>query len=258
MVHGYGCLAADPLCFPEQDIVARQAEDVVHDVALAPAHQVLAREATCAAQQDVDVGPSFADHPDDAADLVARAPGAVDVGGSELGEQEMAAAEDVEGQETAVFVVAVEEGVLLAPMGLHVGGVDIEGDARGRRLVGVEKQGDEQVGEFLEVCGDLMVPAIAGVPGVLDAVQRRFAGQRRRAFTGGRRRLAAAIGEELARRIVAQGVVIVDVFIAQGDARDPLGQEGGKGVDRPGRVTPVAKAVRHAFEQAYPACLLAQ
>ena len=27
---------------------------------------------------------------------------------------------------------------------------------------------------------------------------------------------------------------------------------------RPGRVTPVAKAVRHAFEQAYPACLLAQ
>ena len=67
---------------------------------------------------------------------------------------------------------------------------------------------------------------------MLDAVQRRFAGQRRRAFTGGRRRLAAAIGEELARRIVAQGVVIVDVFIAQGDARDPLGQESGKGVDR--------------------------
>ena len=27
-----------------------------------------------------------------------------------------------------------------------------------------------------------MVPAIAGLPGVLDAVQRRFAGQRRRAF----------------------------------------------------------------------------
>ena len=41
----------------------------------------------------------------------------------------MAAAEDIEGQETAVFVIAVEEGVLLAPVGLHVGGVDIEGDA---------------------------------------------------------------------------------------------------------------------------------
>ena len=169
--------------------------------------------------------------------IIARTPGAIDVGGSELGEQDMAAAEDIERQEAAVFVIAVEEGVLLAPMGLHVGGVggvDIEGDARGRHLVGVEKQGDEQVGEFLEVGGDLMVPAIAGVPGVLDAVQRRFAGQRRRAFTGGRRRLAAAIGEELARRIVAQRVVIVDVFIAQGDARDPLGQESGKGVD-PGR-----------------------
>ena len=190
--HGHGGLAPGMAGFLEQDIVARQAEDIVHGIALAPAHQVLAREAAVAAQQDVDVGPSFADHPDDAADLVARAPGAVDVGGSELGEQEMAAAEDVERQEAAVFVKAVEEGVLLAPMGLHVGGVDIEGDARGRCLVGVEKQGDEQVGEFLEVGGDLMVPAIAGVPGVLDAVQRRFAGQRRRAFTGARRRLAAA------------------------------------------------------------------
>ena len=116
--HGYGGLAADPLCFLEQDIVARQAEDVIHGISLAPTHQVLAREAAVAAQQDVDVGPTFADHPDDAADLVARTPGAIDVGGSELGEQEMAAAEDIEGQETAVFVIAVEEGVLLAPVGL--------------------------------------------------------------------------------------------------------------------------------------------
>ncbi len=154
--HGYGGFAADPLCFLEQDIVARQAEDVIHGISFAPTHQVLAREAAVAAQQDVDVGPSFADHPDDAfadhpddafadhpddaADLVARTPGAIDVGGSELGEQEMAAAEDIEGQETAVFVIAVEEGVLLAPMGFHVGGVDIEGDARaasgGRRETG--------------------------------------------------------------------------------------------------------------------------
>ena len=69
--HGHGGLAAGPLCFPEQDIVACQAEDVIHGISLAPAHQVLAREAAVAAQQDVDVGPSFADHPDDAPDLVA-------------------------------------------------------------------------------------------------------------------------------------------------------------------------------------------
>ena len=137
--------------FLEQDLVALQAENIVHGVALAPAHQVLAREAAVAAQQDVDVGPSFADHPDDAADLVARAPGAVDVGGSELYEQEMAAAEDVERQEAAVFVIAVEEGVLLAPMGLHVGGVAIERDARGRRLVGVEKQVSNRLESFLRL-----------------------------------------------------------------------------------------------------------
>ena len=86
--------------------------------------------------------------------------------------QEMAAAEDIEGQETAVFVIAVEEVVLLAPMGFHVGGVDIEGDARGRRLVGVEKQGDEQVGEFLEVWDHLVIAAVAGFPGLFQPVQR--------------------------------------------------------------------------------------
>ena len=42
--HGHGGLAADPLCFLEQDIVASQAEDVIHGISLAPAHQVLARE----------------------------------------------------------------------------------------------------------------------------------------------------------------------------------------------------------------------
>ena len=83
--HGHGGLAADPLCFPEQDIVARQAEDIVHGVALAPAHQVLAREAAVAAQQDVDLGPAFADHRDDAANLVAARLAAVLAGESPVG-----------------------------------------------------------------------------------------------------------------------------------------------------------------------------
>ena len=102
--HGHGGLAADPLCFLEQDIVASQAEAVIHGISLAPAHQVLAREAAVAAQQDVDIGPAFPDHRDDAPDLVARTPGAIDVGGSELGEQEMAAAEDIEGQQDGAFL----------------------------------------------------------------------------------------------------------------------------------------------------------
>ena len=73
-----------------------------------------------------------------------------------------------------------------------------------------------------------MVSALAGIPGMLDAVQRGLAGKRRWRFAVGRG-LAAAAGQELARRIVAQGVVVVDVFIAQGDAGNPLSQEGGKG-----------------------------
>ena len=99
--HGYGCLAPGTAGFLEQDLVARQAEDVIHGISFALAHQVLAREAAVAAQQDVDLGPAFPDHRDDAPGLVARTPGAIDVGGSELGEQEMAAAEDIEGQGAA-------------------------------------------------------------------------------------------------------------------------------------------------------------
>ena len=75
-------------------------------------------------------------------------------------------------RQTAVFVIAVEEGVLLAPMGFHVGGVDIEGDARGRRLVGVEKQGDEQVGEFPEVGDHLVDSGGCRFPRIVQSAQR--------------------------------------------------------------------------------------
>ena len=71
-----------------------------------------------------------------------------------------------------MFVIAVEEGVLLAPMGFHVGGVDIEGDARGRRVVGVEEQRDEQVGEALEIGDHLVIAVVAGFPGLFQPVQR--------------------------------------------------------------------------------------
>ena len=68
-----------------------------------------------------------------------------------------------------MFVIAVEEGVLLAPVGLHVGGVDIEGDARGRRVAGVEEQRDEQVGEALEIGDHLVIAAVAGFPRIVPA-----------------------------------------------------------------------------------------
>ena len=85
----------------DHTIAAPCTKAVIHGISFAPTHQVLAREAAVAAQQNVDVGPAFADHPDDAADRFARTLGAIDVGGSELGEQEMAAAEDIEGQGAA-------------------------------------------------------------------------------------------------------------------------------------------------------------
>jgi len=64
--------------------VARQAEQVVDAVRLAPGHQVLAREAAVRAQQNARVGPTLADTLGDPFHLLDRAGRGVDVGPPQL------------------------------------------------------------------------------------------------------------------------------------------------------------------------------
>ena len=56
----------------------------------------------------------------------------------------MPAAEHIERQITVVVVIAVEETLFLMPVQRVVGGVEVEGDLRRRRRMGVEKQIDKQ------------------------------------------------------------------------------------------------------------------
>jgi hypothetical protein len=56
----------------------------------------------------------------------------------------MPAAEHIERQIAVVVVIAGEETLLLMPVQRVVGGVEVKGDLRWRRRMGVEKQIDKQ------------------------------------------------------------------------------------------------------------------
>ena len=69
----------------------------------------------------------------------------------------MPAAEHIERQIAVGVVITVEETLFLMPMQRIVGGVEIEGDLRWRRRMGVEKQLDKQPLDRRRVIADLVV-----------------------------------------------------------------------------------------------------
>ena len=81
-----------------QSLVARQTEQKVHKVRLAPSDQRLAGEAGITTQQDAGLRPAQADPRHDPRDLLHRPGRAVDVGPPQPGRQQMTTAEDVERQ----------------------------------------------------------------------------------------------------------------------------------------------------------------
>ncbi len=112
----------------DEPIVARQPEQKVHAVRLAPSHQLLAREAAVGAHQNAHKRPTAANVGDDARDLLHRSPRGVDVGAPQLGGQQMAPAEHVERQVAVAVVIAMEEPPLLLAMHGIVGRIEIKDD----------------------------------------------------------------------------------------------------------------------------------
>jgi hypothetical protein len=109
-----------------------------------------------------------------------------------------------------------------------VGGVQIQDDLPGRlAAVGLQEQIDEQGFDGRAVMADLVIAAGLGpgsdVRGQLQPVQGALARHRR---------AVGAPGLELARqdrhhRVMAQVVVVVQVFIPQGQPKYPLAHQGG-------------------------------
>jgi len=121
----------------------------------------------------------------------------------------MPAAEDVERQVAVAIVIAVEEPAFLVAVDRIVGGVEIEDDLPGCRLVRLDEDIHEQPLDGRRIVGDLVV-ARRLRSAQLQTVQRALARQWR---TGGtpRRQLAP---KHRHYRIVAQIIVVVHVLIA--------------------------------------------
>ena len=226
--------------------VARQAEDVVDPVVLAPSHQRLAGEARVGAEHDLHRRPTGADLPDDLRHLLDRAGAGVDVGAPQLGRQKVVAAEDVERQVAVAVVIAVEEAALLASVQRVVGGVEIEHQPLRRALVGVEKQVHEQRLDHAGVMADAPI-AMRSLGRVLQTVQRRLARQRR---TIPATRLQTA-QNRAQNRIVAQLVLVQKVFVAQRNPEHALAHQRLHIVHHTIRRATVRKAIRNPLHQTY-------
>ena len=232
----------------DEPVVAGDADDVVHAVVLAPGHDLLADVGGVGPHQDPEPRPPAAELADDAGELVERARGGVGVAGPEHGAQRVRAAEDVERQQAVVAVVAVEGVALLAAVHPVIRRVDVEHEPRGGQP---SRPGlDEEVGEErlkrLGVVGDPVIAPRLPVPGrMLEAVQRALARQRRAALAPS----TELVGQQRQQRVVAQGVVIVEVLVAQREARDPLSHQGPDRVLRQTRIAPVRETGGHPVEQ---------
>ncbi len=151
-------------------------------------------------------------------DLLDRAGGGIDVGAPQLRRQQMAAAEDVQRQIAVAVVVAVEEAAFLMAVQRIVGGIEVERDLRRRPWHG--RRGTDRrtaprwrryrrrscrSGSVRPGCSSrrfsVLLPA-SGAQSVRPAVE--LAGQHRH------------------HRIMAQFVVVVEVFVAQRNADNAL------------------------------------
>lgn len=114
----------------------------------------------------------------------------------------------------------MEEAPLLMPVQRVVGGIEVKDDLLRRPLVRFQEQRHRQRLDRRRVIGDLVV-ARWFLPAQLQPVQRRLAGHRRTVVAPDRK-LAR---QHRHQRIVPQLVMVVEVFIAERDAEDPLADQ---------------------------------
>jgi len=153
------------------------------------------------------------------------------------------AREDVERQIAIVAVVAVKEASFLHTMDRIIGGIEIQDDLRRGGRVRLHEHVDEQAIHGVVIDGDLLVARLLanGRAGQLEAIQRALAGAWRREIAGFR--------EDRDERIVAQRVVIVQVFVAEREAVDPLPHQRRHRMRHPRRIAMIGEAGRELAQQ---------
>src|SRR5262245_34948722 len=99
-----------------QPLVASEPKHVFHAVFLAPAHQFLAGEAAVGPEPDLNLPPSLTYMCHDARDLFFRASRGIDIGLSQLGNEQVASVKDVEWKVAVAAIVSVEKSSFLVAM----------------------------------------------------------------------------------------------------------------------------------------------
>ena len=122
-------------------------------------------------------------------------PGRVDVAAAQVRHQQVAAAEHVQRQVAVMIVVAVEEASFLLPVQRHVGGVEVQ-----HQTLRPPALRRHELVEQHPVQADRVRPR----RGLLPTTQGGRTGQHR-----------VARGRRLQPGIVAQGLVVVEIFVAQ-------------------------------------------
>jgi len=161
--------------------------------------------------------PAGADIFHDPRDLLHAARAGVDVRGPKLGRQKVPAAKNIERQITVAVVITVEEAALLVTVHWVVGGIQIKNDLPWRPRMRLQEQPHQQGLDRRPVIGDLVV-ARRFRPAQLQPVQGRLA-RHRRAVRASRLQFARQHRHDW---IVAQIIVVVEVFIAERDGKHPL------------------------------------
>jgi hypothetical protein len=177
-------------------------------VLVTPAHQFPARKAAVAAKDDPHVRPlpakAFHQQLQDGPAVL----GPIDVGRPQIGHQQLTAAEDVQRQEAVLVIVTMKEPHLLIAMHGIIGRVKVQNQFLGRGGLGTKEGLDKDLGDLAQGLA-------------IHAVFQTAQGGR------GRQRQVhanAPFGENLKQRVFAQALVVVEVFIAQRDPEDALGQ----------------------------------
>ena len=194
-------------------------EQEVDPIGLAPGHQIVPRKARVGAHQDAHPRPPTPNLRDDARHLLDRAVRRIQGGTPQLGEEQMAPAEHVEGQIAVAIVVAVEKSPLLLAVHRIIRRIEIENDLFGSPHMRLHEQVDQQRPDRHRIVTDLVVARRRKLA-QLQPVERRLAGDRR-AVLASRLELAC---QHRHQRIVAQLIVVVEYPRNRARSRTPAGR----------------------------------
>ena len=243
-----GSLVAER-CF--QAGIARQAEHIIDAVRLAPPHQRIIGEAAVAAQNDAHPSPLPADPGDDACHLLDRAIAAGDVGAPLPGQQQVPAAEHVERQVAELIIIAMEEAAFLPAVQRDVGVVEVEHDLARRTVMRLQEKLDQQFINPRPVAIDLVIFRSVAPRRVLQTIERALARQSLAVRPQHRMQLPG-------QHTLAQLVVIVEVLVAQHQAKDPLPDQRLDPVLEIAGIATIGEAFTEPTDQAQTAIHLSQ